>query len=140
MVVKNWDAAFDLVHIGARKMDRNTIFGEATGWTPHPSEFDTAVDATKLAPVILKVPGSFATLFMQDEEAGLIFCAIYSDFVKPNGLIIHFDLMTTAKRRTFNIRKTGVLYRLGVEKFTQTSFERGPTSAVSPSDPFDPMY
>jgi hypothetical protein len=131
-----WQGAFDFASIGDRKLDRNEVFGAAGTTLPLLDDFPFKFHIGALAPRVLKSAPTWASLDLHDDVAGTTNCLIYID--KPYSILLSFDLETENKRRTLDIRKTGVAYLLGVERFSLHALKRGPTKAVTLMDPFMP--
>jgi hypothetical protein len=138
LLVANWQVAFDLAGIGERKLDRNVIFGNAGPTQVSPDSFDFNFQIGRLAPPIYKSAPTWASLDLHDDAVlGTTNCMVYID--KPYSILLSFDLQTENKRRTLDIRKTGVAYLLGVERYSLRALQRGPTKAVTHQmDPFTP--
>lgn len=130
---------FDAASIERKKLDRNEVFGSALYGEPSPSHDAATFSIGQLAPRVGTKQGAWANLTLFD-QFNLTNCLIYTDDIKPNGLMFGFDLIKEGDRRTFDLPKDGRLYLWGVEKFSKPALARGPTPALSKLDIYDPIW
>jgi hypothetical protein len=130
-------AMFDEAGIGGRKVDRNEAFGETIAY-PYLNDY-AGTDISQIAPRFMKGPGGRATLFMIDERDSTTTCKIRG-LMDTNGTAVSltFSLDKVADRRTFNLKKPGRVYMLGVERFTAGALKRGITGASKLTGGYDP--
>ena len=140
MVVPAWHRLFEEVSAGKRKMDRPpTIFASAPRVSPSPEAFHFKFDIGDLAPRLgeLTLGEAKALLDLYDDKAfDTTNCTLYIDYLdgpavkSKRSILLNFDLHTERKRSTFDIKKTGRVSLIGIERFSPQALERGPTSAI----------
>jgi hypothetical protein len=149
MLVPAWQDQFYLAAMGKRKMDRPPeIFASAPLVPPSPWTYPERFRIDALAPRLgaMTAASTWANLNLRDEKATKITnCILFIDHVGgdqkvKSSVLLTFELSTERPRSTFDLQKTGRAFLLGTERFSDQALERGPTPAVSSSNPYLPSW
>jgi hypothetical protein len=135
--MKGWKEAFTQATSGVKKLDRVTVFARAKLPNPNRYDFDFTFHIDELIPRKPHSGWGYASLFVNDSSSLTSFVI---SIASSHPFAFAFDLPTESKRRTPNGWKSGYIYNLLYEPFSEAVLESGPSRDTILHDFGTPVY